>query len=90
MNATLTCRRCSECTGEPHHWLIDAADCDETTGTITIPCKHCQATVEGVICEQCMEIFPVTDCTMQESDEGETIYTCAGCTELPPPVRSTP
>jgi hypothetical protein len=46
-----TCRRCSECRGQEHHWLPSAADHLMRVGDdpasaelhIVVPCKHCDA-----------------------------------------------
>jgi len=38
-----TCRRCTDCEGQDHHWM---PDCDEETGLPVMVCKHCEATRE--------------------------------------------
>jgi hypothetical protein len=37
----MSCRRCSDCVGEAHHWMMDA---DETCPEGQMICKHCPAT----------------------------------------------
>lgn len=37
-----TCRRCSECRGQEHHFL-PLEEQDEETGDFYYPCKHCDA-----------------------------------------------
>ena len=36
-----TCRRCTGCEGQDHHWM---PDCDEETGLPLMVCKHCETT----------------------------------------------
>lgn len=38
-----TCRRCSECQGQDHHWMY-VGDLDDT-GEPVMSCKHCDATL---------------------------------------------
>jgi hypothetical protein len=48
------CRRCTECEGQEHHWLMP--DCTNEDGTPCepfIPCKHCDA--RAAVCEGCYE-----------------------------------
>jgi hypothetical protein len=39
---TKTCRRCSECIGQEHHFL-PIIDQDDETDELYYPCKHCDA-----------------------------------------------
>jgi hypothetical protein len=48
----VTCRRCTECLGEDHHWLPWLPDFDES-GDPFVPCKHCDARAN--LCEDCFE-----------------------------------
>jgi hypothetical protein len=41
----MSCRRCPECRGLPHHWY------DFLTNDEDIPCKHCEA--RGEACASC-------------------------------------
>jgi hypothetical protein len=76
------CRRCTECEGQEHHWLM--ADCTNEDGTPCepfIPCKHCHA--RAGVCDRCDDgvIFPVVagrtlcDACLQE----EAPHVCPGC-----------
>lgn len=46
----IPCRRCSECTGQEHHWLSepdlqdDEKDFEEGVNDYVYQCKHCPAT----------------------------------------------
>jgi hypothetical protein len=53
-----TCRRCTECVGEQHHWLTAMPECPEG-GEPFIPCKHCDA--RAALCDECFEgpIWPI-------------------------------
>ena len=52
---TATCRRCSECVGQSHHWLSnpDFGNDDEDEGRTAreFDCKHCDAA--GRECDVC-------------------------------------
>lgn len=63
-----TCRRCTECVGEEHHWLTSMPECPED-GEPFIPCKHCDA--RAALCEECFEapVWPIV------SDQP----LCSGC-----------
>ena len=70
-----TCRRCSECRGENHHWLEacnpPAPDGD---GFVGYECKHCDARAE--MCDACdlaVEAGHVCDF----GEDGP--YVCPGC-----------
>jgi hypothetical protein len=69
------CRRCSECQGEPHHFLPDDAEFEDDDGNECeprIPCKHCD--VKAGICDECMgPVWPAgpavcTACTSERGD----------------------
>jgi hypothetical protein len=47
----VSCRRCSECVGQEHHW-IDASDV-EGPDDPDLDCKHCDA--KAFTCEECDE-----------------------------------
>lgn len=53
-----TCRRCTECVGEEHHWLTSMPECPEG-GEPFIPCKHCDE--RAALCEECGEapVWPI-------------------------------
>lgn len=41
---TIPCpRKCADCEGDDHHWMVD---CDDETGGPMVICKHCDATRE--------------------------------------------
>ncbi len=69
-----TCRRCSECVGEHHHWLVICAEVDDDL--ITFRCKHCDATTEGVDCEACGDIVPAAASHLCEED---ATWLCGPC-----------
>jgi hypothetical protein len=75
---TETCRRCSECEGEAHHWIVILGEAESDSDHITIPCKHCSATTHGVDCEACDEIVPAAAAHMCEEDG---TWLCAACVE---------
>jgi len=54
-----SCRRCSECTGELHHWLTSMPECPDEGPFI--PCKHCPARAD--VCVRCGDapVFPPRD-----------------------------
>ena len=56
--AAETCRRCTECVGEEHHWLTSMPECPED-GEPFIPCKHCDA--RAAVCDECFEapVWPI-------------------------------
>lgn len=53
-----TCRRCSECTGQKHHWMTATPDADGD-GDIVVQCKHCDAETYGAMCDICGAVFPL-------------------------------
>jgi hypothetical protein len=54
----VTCRRCSECEGEEHHWLTSMPELP-VDGEPYIPCKHCLA--RAAVCDECLEcpVYPI-------------------------------
>lgn len=77
---TTDCRRCSECQGEEHHFLPDAAEFENDEGNECepfIPCKHCDA--RAAICDECMgPVFPAGP-ELCEDCRAEEPYVCPGC-----------
>lgn len=70
------CRRCTECVGMPHHWLLP--DHDPETDECFVECKHCE--FRATLCESCLDmpIYPVVDdsglceaCKAEEMEEDE-------------------
>lgn len=54
----MTCRRCTECEGQEHHWLTSMPECPEG-GEPFISCKHCDE--RAALCEECGEapVWPI-------------------------------
>ena len=50
-----TCRRCSECVGEDHHFMGPESFEDG----VGFECKHCDYTTPAEECAECEELFPV-------------------------------
>lgn len=70
-----SCRRCSECTRQPHHWLTSMPEFEPADGGEPyIPCKHCDA--RAGICGECAEgpVWPPTTnnqrCELCNAPEG--------------------
>ncbi len=47
------CRRCTDCEGEEHHWMVE---CDDDRPQGVMGCKHCLAT------------RPITDADLEDFD----------------------
>lgn len=53
------CRTCSECVGDPHHWIEHCDDPGEPDPFVGYVCKHCEARAD--ICDECsVAIYPMT------------------------------
>ena len=76
--ARTECRRCTECEGEEHHWMVILGEAESDGDDITIPCKHCDATTHGVDCEACGEIVPAAVSHLCEEDG---TWLCGSCAE---------
>lgn len=78
LHPVATCRRCTECTGEAHHWrecgLLEAWN--PASGEPAWGCKHCDYTCAGVECEACGEDIPVDVAAV---DTAHAIYLCPSC-----------
>ena len=70
-----TCRRCSECQGENHHWLEHCDDPAEVAEPfVGYVCKHCDARAE--MCDACSgAVEPGHVCDFGE----EGPFVCPGC-----------
>jgi hypothetical protein len=82
VDEAMPCRRCAECEGQEHHWLMP--ECTNEDGTPCepfVPCKHCDA--RAGLCGRCCDgvIFPVAedrtlcDACLQE----DAPHVCPGC-----------
>jgi len=70
----VTCRRCTECIGEEHHYMDD---CVNDAGEPVDPffrCKHCPYTCAAVDCEACGDLVPI-----DIVDEVNGAVVCAMC-----------
>jgi hypothetical protein len=65
------CRRCIECEGQEHHWLVWLAEVKPGQEP-EVPCKHCDA--KAPLCERCCDgvVWPLPT-------EGEPAH-CDVCT----------
>jgi hypothetical protein len=71
-----TCRRCSECVGEEHHWMVILAephiDDEGNAGELIVPCKHCGEI--ATVCDECEgPVFPAgrSLCAECNADRGD-------------------
>ena len=53
--AVYACRRCSDCTGEAHHWMDGAIREDDDFTAFA--CKHCDMT--AAMCDACDQPAPL-------------------------------
>jgi hypothetical protein len=74
----MTCRRCSECEGQDHHWLDnqdfgnDPDEAEDPTGNQYV-CKHCEAV--GNECNECEGEGEIMD---DEACHGSECPVCDG------------
>lgn len=70
-----TCRRCTECEGEEHHWSLEILN-EAGDGFV---CKHCPTESDGVDCERCGDIVPA----MAAKHNKDGSWLCGECAEGP-------
>ena len=73
----MSCRRCSDCQDQAHHWLDECTDADGNAVGPYFVCKHCEYTCAAAECGVCGEIVPV-DITRRTKPFGTGII-CLFC-----------